>query len=72
MHHLIARETPKKESLQLNSSKKKSGAAHFADSLISMQQSSLGLKITENVSFNTTSEASYAIILSEQKFIENA
>ena len=43
---------------------KKSGAAHFADSLISMQQSSLGLKITEYVSFNITSEASYANILS--------
>ena len=42
---------------------KKSGAAHFADSLISMQQSSLGLKITENVSFNFASEASYIYIV---------
>ena len=30
------------------------------------------LKITENVSFNIASEASYVYILSGQKFIENA
>ena len=30
------------------------------------------LKITEKVSFNITSEASYVFILSEQKFMKNA
>ena len=41
-------------------------------SFISQSQSPNCLKITEKVSFNIASEASYFYILSGQKFIKNA